>query len=195
MKKLTITNTEAILNSLTEILLQDAIDLPPYQRDVYMYVDADGTASLEIFVNVGGNSWLNDDHITLCKLMQHYITMWDDIDSEDTLSDVTDTPWDMLIEMTVHYFDDMVDAEDLDLEDVLVMCRHTDEIVDRVAAWHDAYVRDNCLDECREMAKHYMAEYDRVIEAGSDVINQYERGGYISTDPAETTWCFDSEVI
>lgn len=198
MKKMIIKNTAEILNTLTEILLEDVIELPSYQRDVYMYVDADGIASLELYVNVGGNSWLNDDHVTLYTLRERCITMWEAIDSIDTLVDATDMPWDLLVSMTNTYFDDMVDAEDIDLCDVLVMCRHTDEIVDRVAAWYREYVCDNETDACSFMAAEIMLKYDRdLLEVDAEVNDYIKRGllASLDTEDDEIAWLFDEEVI
>ena len=49
-----------------------------YQTDLYLYVDTEtNTGSLYEFVNVGGNSWLNDDHYTLYIDKPHYVT-WED---------------------------------------------------------------------------------------------------------------------
>lgn len=48
---------------------------PKYQVDLYLYPDG----STDEFVNVGGNSWLNDDHIKIYSCNHEY---WD-FDIED----------------------------------------------------------------------------------------------------------------
>ena len=68
-----------------------------YQTDLYLYVDMEtNTGSFYEFTNVGGRSWLNDDHYTLYKDEPHYQT-W-----EDMWCDCTKEEWD-------EYIDDDID--------------------------------------------------------------------------------------
>lgn len=64
-----------------------------YQTDVYLYVDTEmNTGSLYEFVNVGGNSWLNDDHYILYIDKPHYET-WEDMigfESEEEWNEFVD---------------------------------------------------------------------------------------------------------
>lgn len=76
MKK-EITNRTEIVAALAAMLRQFDIDLNKYQTDVYLYHNEDGTATLDTFVNVGGNSWLGDDHTTIYIDKQHYNTIYD----------------------------------------------------------------------------------------------------------------------
>lgn len=74
MKK--ITNSEEIISQLVDLLMQFDLELNHYQTDVYLYVteNEDGTitGNLDTFVNVGGNSWLNDDHFTIYRDKEHF---------------------------------------------------------------------------------------------------------------------------
>lgn len=68
-----ISNYEEILEQLTKKLIEFDKRKNKYQTDVYMYIDEDTKkAELDEFVNVGGNSWLNDDHITIYSDREHY---------------------------------------------------------------------------------------------------------------------------
>ncbi len=68
-----IKNREKIIEQLTEMLMQFDKDGNEYQTDVYLYYDEENqTAELDTFVNVGGNSWLNDDHYTIYTDKEHY---------------------------------------------------------------------------------------------------------------------------
>lgn len=68
-----IKNREKIIEQLTEMLMQFDKDGNKYQTDVYLYYDEENqTAKLDTFVNVGGNSWLNDDHYTIYTDKEHY---------------------------------------------------------------------------------------------------------------------------
>ena len=63
---LTIKNREEIVDKLVDMLVQFDKDCNSYQTDVYLYYDKENqSAELDTFVNVGGNSWLNDDHYTI----------------------------------------------------------------------------------------------------------------------------------
>lgn len=73
-----ITNREEIVESLAELLMQFDKDENSYQTDVYMYIDEEtGAATLDTFVNVGGNSWLDDDHTTIYTDKEHFETLYD----------------------------------------------------------------------------------------------------------------------
>lgn len=74
----TINNREEIVEKLAELLMQFDKDQNNYQTDVYMYIDEEtGVATLDTFVNVGGNSWLDDDHTTIYTDKEHYDSMYD----------------------------------------------------------------------------------------------------------------------
>lgn len=66
-------NRGTLVNELAEMLMQFDKDCNQYQTDVYFYYDnRTQTGSLDTFVNVGGNSWLDDDHITIYTDKEHY---------------------------------------------------------------------------------------------------------------------------
>lgn len=68
-----IVNRDAIVEQLTELLMKFDKECNQYQTDVYLYFDRDtNTATLDTFVNVGGNSWLNDDHYTIYCDREHH---------------------------------------------------------------------------------------------------------------------------
>ena len=67
-----IRNREEVVDELTELIMQFERDHNPFQTDVYMYIGEDGNATLNTFINVGGNSWLDDDHITIYRDKPHY---------------------------------------------------------------------------------------------------------------------------
>lgn len=197
MNKIIIKNTAEILNQLTEILLDDAATLPSYQRDVYMYVNADGVAELSVFENVGGNSWLNDDHYTICTLPEHHETVWDNF---DFIIDLAGEPTGMteaeLIEATVHYFDDMIDADEVDLHDVLTMCRHTDDIAERVCEWYAAWSRDENEEYVPAMAAEYMRKYNETEEYAHNQAYEFMNRNFNDIDDLDDpVFLFDEEVI
>lgn len=73
-----ITNREEIVESLADLLQQFDKELNSYQTDVYMYINEEtGAATLDTFVNVGGRSWMDDDHITIYTDKEHFETLYD----------------------------------------------------------------------------------------------------------------------
>lgn len=72
-----IKNSEQIVAELAALLKTFDLELRSYQTDVYIYLHDDGTASLSEFVNVGGNSWLDDDHRVLYTDREHFDDRFD----------------------------------------------------------------------------------------------------------------------
>ena len=66
-----IKNYDEIADELAEMLKNYALAQNEFQTDVYLYVKKDRTAELDEYTNAGGNSWLNDDHITIYSDMSH----------------------------------------------------------------------------------------------------------------------------
>lgn len=116
-EKVILKNGDEIISQLEEILKQNSIEMPNYQVDIYLYIDENGIGTLETFTNVGGNSWLNDDHYTVHCMGQHYESYIDTFQSIEEIADAVDIPVDDLLEEVVAYFD-YDDIEDVDYYDV-----------------------------------------------------------------------------
>lgn len=121
-----------------------------YQTDVYLYFDRDtNNATLDTFVNVGGNSWLNDDHYTIYCDREHYGD-WNDY--------------------YCNYGDFArglnMDLEDFDKEVIAYLIREeeidNDEIDDYKIEWYDAYRYVN--------SREYYTE--KLIAACEDAIDE-----------------------
>ena len=85
--KVILRNEDEIISQLEEILKKNDIEMPQYQEDIYLYIDENGIGTLETFTNVGGNSWLNDDHYTVYSMPQHYEAIIDTFQSIDEIAD------------------------------------------------------------------------------------------------------------
>lgn len=114
-----ILNRNEIVDELTELLMQFDKDLHNYQTDVYMYIDeGTHTATLDTFVNVGGNSWLTDDHTTIYIDKEHYdgisayFTEWSEY------ADALGMDYNDLAEeaRVYHEYDDIDDIDYCDIE-------------------------------------------------------------------------------
>lgn len=82
-----IQNWTDLVSALADRMLQADIDCNQYQTDIYLYVHDDGSWELEDFVNVGGNSELQDCHITVWSDKEH-LENW--MDWYNTLQEVSD---------------------------------------------------------------------------------------------------------
>ena len=67
-----INNYEDVCSKLVDTLCTLDAEASDFQTDIYLYVDDDGNGTIDTYVNVGGNSWLNDDHITLYADKPHH---------------------------------------------------------------------------------------------------------------------------
>ena len=67
-----IKNMNEVLESIVTMMMQHDKDHTRYQQDIYLYMQEDGTATVELFVNVGGNSWIDDDHYTVARLYEDH---------------------------------------------------------------------------------------------------------------------------
>lgn len=86
-----IKNRSQILEELAEMLLKFANDCNEYQTDIYAYVteneESESIVELDTFVNVGGNSWLDDAHYTIYSDRQHgYREMFEAFPNKDELA-------------------------------------------------------------------------------------------------------------
>lgn len=116
-EKVILRNRDEIISQLEEILKKNDIEMPQYQEDIYLYIDEDGIGTLETFTNVGGNSWLNDDHYTVHCMNQHYESYIDTFQSIEEIADAVGISVDELLE-EVAVSCDYEDVEDVDYYDV-----------------------------------------------------------------------------
>lgn len=146
---MTITNREEIVEQLTEMLMQFDKDARMYQTDVYLYYDLENqTAELNTFVNVGGNSWLNDDYYTIYTDKEHYDgDMWSWYQSVEELAEYAEIPLDELREKVIERLElDEDEAEDFELDyyEAREFFKANDEYMEKLQA---AY--EECIDDMR----------------------------------------------
>ena len=80
----TITNLDEVKRNLYYMIFELKFVENEYQTDIYAYYDEEtGKVTLEYFENVGGNSWLDDDHITVYTDGPHYDKLEDEFDFAD----------------------------------------------------------------------------------------------------------------
>lgn len=166
-----IKNREALVEQLTEMLMDFAKDCNQYQTDVYLYYDEETrTATLDTFINVGGNSWLDDDHYTIYRDTEHYES-WSDYYCNDG-----DFAWGL--DISNDDFEKKV-IEYLDLDD--------DEKEDYQIQYIDAYnyvvSREDYMDKLIEVYKEsidenradYVEQAERIISAWEEETEREEQ--------------------
>ena len=155
-----IKNIEAIKQALAELLKQFDKDLNQYQTDVYMYIKEDGTAELDTFVNVGGNSWLDDDHYTIYSDKQHYGTIYDTFQTNEELLEAAGISAD----------DVPREDEDYDLEwyEIRDYIKQNDELEKRV---QEAY--EDCLPDDYEYEEKAETIIRGFIEEQEEIERMY----------------------
>lgn len=163
---LEIKNREAIIEQLTEILMQFDKDCNQYQTDVYLYYDAENqTAELDTFVNVGGNSWLDDDHYTIYCDKEHYENFWDWYQNSAEFADVLEIPNTELEFETRQYHEYDEDTE-LDWSDFRDYLKSVDDYTEKL---QQAY--NDCIDE---MQPDYAEKAEEIMKRFDEECNYYE---------------------
>lgn len=113
-----IKNRDEIVKELAEILMQFDLELRRYQQDVYLYYDEETQiAKLDVFDNVGGNSWVPDNHFTVYSNRDIYRDIWDfygdDVYEPEDFSRLVDMETEELIKEVKRFVDDEDDEVEI----------------------------------------------------------------------------------
>ena len=143
-------NSDDIYEEFVEMLKQFDKDKNSYQTDVYLYVDDNMTGTLDTFINVGGNSWLNDDHYVLYRDKEHYDDWSDFFQTEADIAEALGLTEKGLILRTLSYMKKECGDNDLDIDDVTyeeIRRYITDTgLVDKLIEAENEYIYDNISD-------------------------------------------------
>lgn len=137
-----IININDLVSELAVILRKFEIDLNQYQTDVYFYYDP-GTkiGRLETFINVGGHSWINDDHVTIYSDSPHYMSIYDYFDSVLEFADALEISENDLIK-AVRKFKDFGINFPVDRRNIIDYIKNDDKLADKVTAYYIDYYVD-----------------------------------------------------
>lgn len=158
---LTIKNREEIVDKLVDMLVQFDKDCNSYQTDVYLYYDKENqSAELDTFVNVGGNSWLNDDHYTIYSDKEHFETFWnwyqDSCEFADTL-EMTNTE----LEYEVRQYCNMDQDEDVDWIDCYDYLSQNEQYVETLQTAYNDYIdeiRSDYVEKANDIIERWCEE-------------------------------------
>lgn len=160
----TIKNMNEVLEIIVDMMMTHDKQHTSYQQDIYLYMHDDGTAAVELFANVGGNSWLNDDHYTVMRLMPTN-TIWDDY--YQTYDDIANgLGWDKqtLFERAAswysEYYDNPADASDMSYGDIYDFIKHHEPLLDTL----EDGVAEQLEDQRSEYAERAQMALDAVLE-------------------------------
>ena len=158
-----IKNREQLVNELAEIFLQFDKDCNSYQTDVYFYYDnRDQTGRLDTFVNVGGNSWLDDDHMTVYTDKEHYddgAYSW--YQSEDEIADVLEISVEQLLTETRQYHD-MDDDEEPDYWEIEKYVQSVDSYNEKLWDRYYDFLKSELASEYEQRAEEIISEVENI---------------------------------
>lgn len=126
MRKLV--NREAVLDQIVDLMMDHEISYTRYQQDVYLYIDDAGVGTVEIFANLGGNNWIDDDHITVCCLHESTKNWTDYYNEVETIAYGLDCSYSHLIDSVREWLE--YDTGDHYEEDEIGYCEVYGYIVD-----------------------------------------------------------------
>lgn len=162
-----IKNREEIVEQLTKILMGFAKDLNKYQTDVYLYYDEEAqTAKLDTFVNVGGNSWLNDDHYTIYRDSEHFDDWTDYYTESSDFAWGLDMEWKDLETEVKDYLEldeDEKEGYKVEYVDVRDYVKSREDYRDKLISVYESYI-DETEAEYAEEAERIIAEWEEEIE-------------------------------
>lgn len=87
-------NYDEVLDEIIETMRELDRDAARFQTDIYLYIE-NGIGRVTTFVNVGGNSWLNDDHLLIyehkaCTSVEEGWDEMSDNEKDEILGDYSD---------------------------------------------------------------------------------------------------------
>lgn len=161
-------NRQAIVEEIIRMMMEHDMDHTRYQEDIYLYLYDDGTGEVTTFANVGGNSWLNDDHITVYQMPELY-TDWTDFVPE--IGDIANVlEWDVntLKERAAAWRCEsgwQYDADDMDYQDIRDFLNAHPSLLDQIKDAEETYIKTELYSEYMDKAEMLL---DSALEENDD---------------------------
>ena len=168
-----IKNRDKLVEEMSEMLLRFDEECNNYHTDVYFYYDDETqTATLDTFVNVGGNSWLDDDHITIYTDNPHYddgAYSW--YQSEQEFADTLGISLEQLYSETraYHKLDDDEEVEYYEIERYI---QNNEEYDDKITESYSEHLKQNFADEYASRAEEIISDVEDIVYFSS--VDGYE---------------------
>ena len=163
-----IKNSAALTEQLRTIVESAAIECRNYQTDVYLYINEEsGEGELYEFTNVGGNSWLDDDHITIWRDREHTESKYDACEEISEFASALDIPEDELIKTAKEWYavkyDMEVEDEDIDWIVIRDMIDSTEPLREAYDDWFRDYVKEDASDWIKDTVGDIISSYDAEV--------------------------------
>lgn len=159
-----INNKEELIEKLTEILMDFDKQHNSYHTDVYMYYDhTTKTAELDTFVNVGNNSWLNDNHWTIYTDNPHYEDFSNYFNDLGYIAETLGMTLEQLrdeAEKFYGYEPDDEEISDADLFHYIYVDMNNQEHQNKLSEDYSSFIEDNRSDYI-DKAEHIIDEIER----------------------------------
>lgn len=160
-------NAQELKAELKETLIKFMIDCNSFETDVYLYIDDENqTGELYNFENVGGRSWLDDDHITLYTdrvTNEGFYDVFNDISEVAESVGVTEDEIKVMalqgLKSSSDWYEDLT-VDDITLQNVTEMIDKNSDLWRKCADWREEYIRDNCCDDVDDRVEEIIREYD-----------------------------------
>ena len=152
-----INNVDVVIAELEKMLIEFDKEMNKYHTDVYLYIDKDGNGTLDKFVNVVNNSWLDDDHITIYTDNPHYEDMFDLFPTVEEIALCVNM--DEIKNKTAEYFD-IDDVDDVTYYNVMDYVKSRDNLMEMI---YSTYC--DCIDNIALDGNYY--------EKAKEIVNEF----------------------
>lgn len=154
-------NRQVVVEEIIRMLMKHDMDHTCYQEDIYLYLHDDGTGEVTTFANVGGNSWLNDDHITVYKMPELHTDWSDFVPNMGDIADVLGWSLNSLKERTAAWMCEsgwQYDAKDVNYQDVRQFLDRHPVLLDQIKDAEESYIKTELYCEYQEKAEMLLDE-------------------------------------
>ncbi len=154
-------NYDELIPQIARMILDHLKNHTRYQEDIYLYVDADGVGTLELFQNSGGNSWIDDNHYTLCSLREDYTDWTYTFSTMGSIADVLGWTRETLLNRAAAWYSEkgwQTDAVDIDFRMVREFIEKHQPLLDKICE-----ADEQCLEE----------SFPESVEVATDILDSF----------------------
>lgn len=154
-------NRQAVIDQIVGMLMAHDIDHTCYQEDIYLYIDDKGVGTVETFTNVGGNSWLDNDHITVYCMKEDHSDWTDFAPNMSDIAEVLGWSLNSLKERTAAWMCEsgwQYDAKDVNYQDVRQFIDQHPVLLNQIKDAEEQYIKHNLCSEYQDKAEMLLDE-------------------------------------
>jgi hypothetical protein len=161
-----IANLDEVREKLEELLINFDVELNNYHTDIYLYFDEETKkATLSLFENPGGNSWINDDHYKIYTDAPHFESIFDyygqtEPEEINYFAELLGVTTDALKVEAANF--NNCDLEDVEQGEIELLIRETPEYLEKVKNDYEFLVREN--KDCISQIDAILENFNRELE-------------------------------